>query len=162
MGRTIQTGGNKPSAAPAAEKKKGKKPITPEEVAQPLAAEGVKKKRHWHSGTLAKREAKRLQKETGLLLRKKPFERIVRSVLDDIKLPDEKETLRVKNRCFMMLQDTTERHIVNLLRKCIPATEHGKRKTLMAKDVRLVRNIIEDGDNAFVQPRIAEPITAAD
>lgn len=160
MVRASQTGGNKPAAA---EKKSRKKPIvTPEQAVAPLAEEGVKKARRWHSGTQAKRDARRLQKETGLLLRKKPFERIVRTVLEKIKLPDEEDTLRVKNRCFMLLQDTTERHIVNLLRKCIPATEHGKRKTLMAKDVRLVRNIIEDGDNAFVQPpAAAAPIEAA-
>jgi len=115
--------------------------------------DGDKPKRHWRSGTVAKRDMKKLQKATSLQLRKGPFERIVREVLDEIKDAEDPDAIaiRIKHGCFGLLQDTTERYMVGLYRKSIPARNHGKRKTLKARDVRLVYRILEDGDNPFVE-----------
>ena len=44
---------------------------------------GVRKKMRWRPGTVALREIKRYQKSTALLLRKLPFQRLVREVAHD-------------------------------------------------------------------------------
>ena len=48
---------------------------------------GVKKPRRYRPGTVALREIKKYQKSTDLLIRKLPFRRLARQILDDVALP---------------------------------------------------------------------------
>ena len=47
--------------------------------------ESVKKKRRWRPGTVALREIRKYQKSTELLIRRAPFQRLVREVASEFK-----------------------------------------------------------------------------
>ena len=49
---------------------------------------GVKKPHRYRPGTVALREIRRYQKSTELLIRKMPFQRLVREIAQDYKKPD--------------------------------------------------------------------------
>jgi hypothetical protein len=51
------------------------------------AAGGVKKPHRFRPGTVALREIRRYQKSTELLIRKLPFQRLVREIAQDFKVP---------------------------------------------------------------------------
>jgi histone H3/H4 len=152
MGRVIQTDGNKPAPKP----KGGKKPIdSASETVQKTVNkdEGIteKKKRRNHPGTVAKREVKRYQRGTELLLQKGPFSRIVRDELEALKSDDGavwNKDIRVELGCMTELQESTEAYIVNFFRKGMKASQHGKRGTLMDRDLWLVKDLLQ-GENAF-------------
>ena len=55
---------------------------------QPAAAGGVKKPHRFRPGTVALREIRRYQKSTELLIRKLPFQRLVREIAQDFKVFD--------------------------------------------------------------------------
>ena len=72
------------AAAPAQKKKRVKKVTHAPTAATPGAARGVPTKRKWRSGTVAKREIKRLSKTTDKQFPKGPFMRLVREYMQDI------------------------------------------------------------------------------
>ena len=76
MARTKET------ARKSAPKKLGSKKA---KKADGAASTGVKKFR-WHPGTVALREIRKFQKGTDLLLRKAPFQRLVREIAQDFKV----------------------------------------------------------------------------
>ena len=51
------------------------------------ATGGVKKPHRYRPGTVALREIRRYQKSTELLIRKLPFQRLVREIAQDFKTP---------------------------------------------------------------------------
>ncbi len=53
---------------------------------QTAAAGGVKKPHRFRPGTVALREIRRYQKSTELLIRKLPFQRLVREIAQDFKV----------------------------------------------------------------------------
>ena len=55
-------------------------------TAAPTAAGGVKKPHRFRPGTVALREIRRYQKSTELLIRKLPFQRLVREIAQDFKV----------------------------------------------------------------------------
>ena len=46
-------------------------------------SEGVKKATRWRPGTIALREVRRFQKSTDLLLKRNPFQRLVREIAQE-------------------------------------------------------------------------------
>merc|ERR1712126_537 len=64
------------------------------------ATGGVKKPHRYRPGTLALREIRRYQKSTELLLRKLPFQRLVREIAQDFKTD-----LRFQSSAVMALQE---------------------------------------------------------
>ncbi|XP_007471296.1 PREDICTED: histone H3.1-like [Lipotes vexillifer] len=83
------------------------------------ATGGVKKPHRYRPGTVALREIRRYQKSTELLIRKLPFQRLVREIAQDFKTD-----LR-----FQSSADTPTCAI------------HAKRVTIMPKDIQLARRI---------------------
>lgn len=55
-------------------------------VTQTTATGGVKKPHRFRPGTVALREIRRYQKSTELLIRKLPFQRLVREIAQDFKV----------------------------------------------------------------------------
>jgi len=150
MGRTSQTDGNKPHK----EKRSGKKDkiVTPEAIKKRINKDGSeRKKAKWHPGTVDKREAAKIQRRTDLLLRKKPFERLVRGKMAEIQREEDPtgDDPRFKRLVFPVLQEATERYLVVLYKHGKRASAHGKRVTLMGRDVRLICAIREGGNNPF-------------
>ncbi|XP_003365986.1 histone H3, embryonic, partial [Trichinella spiralis] len=72
-------------------------------------ADRVKRLHRYHPGTVALREIRRYQKSTELLIRKLPFQRLVREVAQDYKTE-----LRFQSSAFFALQEAAEAYLVSL------------------------------------------------
>merc|ERR1712200_98508 len=70
------------------------------------ATGGVKKPHRYRPGTVALREIRRYQKSTELLLRKLPFQRLVREIAQDFKTD-----LRFQSSAVMALQEASEAYL---------------------------------------------------
>ena len=97
---------------------------------------GVKKPHRFRPGTVALREIRRYQKSTELLLRKLPFQRLVREVASEFK-----NDLRFQASAIAALQEATEAYMVSLFEDSNLCAIHGKRVTIMPKDLQLARRI---------------------
>lgn len=97
---------------------------------------GVKKPHRYRPGTVALREIRRYQKSTDLLLRKLPFQRLVREVAENFKTE-----LRFQGSAIMALQEASESYLVGLMEDSYLCTIHAHRVTLMPKDLQLARRI---------------------
>ncbi|XP_034516075.1 LOW QUALITY PROTEIN: histone H3.1 [Ailuropoda melanoleuca] len=100
------------------------------------ATGGVKKPHRYRPGTLALREIRRYQKSTELLIRKLPFQRLVREIAQDFKTD-----LRFQSSAVMALQEACEAYLVGLFEDTNLCAIHAKRVTIMPKDIQLARRI---------------------
>ena len=82
------------------------------------------------------REIRRYQKTTDLLIRKLPFQRLVREVTQDYKAD-----MRFQSTALVALQEASEAYLVGLLEDANLCTIHAKRVTIMPKDMHLARRI---------------------
>ncbi|KAG5678588.1 hypothetical protein PVAND_008250 [Polypedilum vanderplanki] len=86
--------------------------------------------------TVALREIRRYQKSTELLIRKLPFQRLVREIAQDFKTD-----LRFQSSAVMALQEASEAYLVGLFEDTNLCAIHAKRVTIMPKDIQLARRI---------------------
>ena len=100
------------------------------------ATGGVKKPHRYRPGTVALREIRRYQKSTELLIRKLPFQRLVREIAQDFKTE-----LRFQSSAVMALQEASEAYLVGLFEDTNLCAIHAKRVTIMPKDIQLARRI---------------------
>ena len=82
------------------------------------ATGGVKKPHRYRPGTVALREIRRYQKSTELLIRKLPFQRLVREIAQDFKTD-----LRFQSSAVMALQEASEAYLFQDL-SSFAATRH--------------------------------------
>jgi len=105
-----------------------------------LAAIGGRKMknqpRRYRPGVVALREIRRYQKSTELLLRKMPFQRLVREIALDYR-PD----LRFQSSALLAMQEACEAYMVGLFEDTNLCAIHAKRVTIMVKDMQLARRI---------------------
>jgi histone H3 len=97
---------------------------------------GVKRPHRYRPGTVALREIRKYQKSTDLLLRKLPFQRLVREVAQDFKAD-----LRFQSSAITALQEASEAYLVALFEDTNLCALHAKRVTIMPKDIQLARRI---------------------
>merc|ERR1712000_59754 len=90
------------------------------------ATGGVKKPHRYRPGTVALREIRRYQKSTELLLRKLPFQRLVREIAQDFKTD-----LRFQSSAVMALQEASEAYLVGLMEDTNLCAIHAKRVTII-------------------------------
>jgi len=100
------------------------------------ATGGVKKPHRFRPGTVALREIRRYQKSTELLVRKAPFQRLVREIATEFK-----NDLRFQASAVMALQEATEAYMVSLFEDSNLCAIHAKRVTIMTRDMQLSRRI---------------------
>jgi histone H3 len=100
---------------------------------------GVKKPRRYRPGTVALREIRRYQRGTELLIRKLPFQRLVRELSQPMKTD-----LRFQSTAILALQEASEAYLVSLFEDANLCAVHAKRVTLMPKDFHLARRIRGD------------------
>ena len=109
---------------------------------------GVKNPKRWRPGTVALREIRRYQKSTKLLIRKLPFNRLVREIAQDFKTD-----LRFQASAIKALQESAEAYLVNLFEDTNLCAIHAKRVTILPKDMQLASRIRGDrismGKTAF-------------
>ena len=84
----------------------------------------------------ALREIRRYQKSTDLLIRKAPFQKLVREIVQDFGLD-----LRFQSTAVLALQEAREAYLIGLLEDTNLCAIHAKRVTIMPRDVLLARRI---------------------
>ncbi len=97
---------------------------------------GVKKPHRFRPGTVALREIRQYQKSTELLIRKLPFQRLVREIAQN-----HKSDLRFQSSAILALQEAAESYLVGLFEDTNLCAIHARRVTIMTKDIQLARRI---------------------
>jgi len=103
---------------------------------KPGVAGGVKKPHRYRPGTVALREIRRYQKSTELLIRKMPFQRLVREIAQDFRAD-----LRFQSSALGALQESAEAYLIGLFEDTNLCAIHAKRVTIMPKDMQLAKRI---------------------
>ena len=104
---------------------------------------GVKKRYRYRPGTVALKQIRQYQKSTELLIRKLPFQRLVREIASDsevIKSPLCGK-VRFQSAAIMALQEATEAYLVGLFEDSNLSAIHARPVTIMPKDIQLARRI---------------------
>ena len=86
---------------------------------------------------LALREIRQYQRSTSLLIRKLPFQRLVREIALDF----EAQELKWRASALEALQEMAEAHLVSLFEDANLCVIHAKRVTVMPRDIQLARRI---------------------
>ena len=94
------------------------------------------KPHRYRAGTVALKDIRHYQGSTALLIRKLPFQRVVREIAQDIKTD-----LRFQSAAILCLQEATEAYLVGLLDDANLCAIHARRVTIMPKDIQLARRI---------------------
>jgi len=97
---------------------------------------GLKKSHRFRPGTVAIREIRKYQRSTNLLIRKLPFQRLVKAIAHEAK-PD----LRFQSSALLALQEAVEGYLVGLFEDTNLCAIHARRVTIMVKDIKLARRI---------------------
>jgi histone H3 len=97
---------------------------------------GVKKPHRFRPGTVALRDIRRYQKSTDLLIRKLPFQRLVREIAQEFKWD-----LRFQGTAILALQEASEAYLTSLFEDTNLCAIHAKRITILPKDMQLARRI---------------------
>ncbi|KAI5656140.1 hypothetical protein M9H77_24933 [Catharanthus roseus] len=96
----------------------------------------VKRPHRYRPGTVALREIRKYQKSTELLIRKLPFQRLVREIAQDFRAE-----LRFQSHAILALQEAAEHYLVGLFEDANLCAIHAKRVTIMNKDIHLARRM---------------------
>ena len=94
-------------------------------------------RRRKRPGVAALSEIRKYQKSTELLIKKRPFQRLVREIAQDFKTD-----LRFQGSAVLALQEAAEAYLVMLFEYTNLAAIHGKRVTIMPRDMQLVRQLM--------------------
>jgi histone H3 len=96
----------------------------------------AKKPHRYRPGTVALREIRRYQKSTDLLIRKLPFQRLVREVAQEFRTD-----LKFEGTALWALQEASEAYLVALFEDTNVCAIHANRVTIMPRDMQLARRI---------------------
>ena len=104
---------------------------------------GVKKRYRYRPGTVALKQIRQYQKSTELLIRKLPFQRLVREIAGDHDVITSPlcGKVRFQSAAAMALQEAAEAYLVGLFEDTNLCAIHAKRVTIMPKDIQLARRI---------------------
>ena len=93
----------------------------------------MRKPHRWRPGTVALREIQKFQKNTDLLIRKAPFQHLVRKIA----LKFGKSNLGMQSTAVLALQEAAEYFMVDVFSNTNLCAIHGKCVTIMKKDMVL-------------------------
>ena len=104
---------------------------------------GVKKRYRYQPGTVALKQIRQYQKSTELLIRKLPFQRLVREISADSEVITSPlcGKVRFQSAAVMALQEAAEAYLVGLFEDTNLCAIHAKQVTIMPKDIQLARRI---------------------
>lgn len=97
---------------------------------------GIRKPHRYRPGTVALREIRKYQKSTNLLIRKQPFQRLVRWIAQEYKTD-----IKWTSVALMCLHEAAEAYLVGLFEDTNLCAIHAKRVTIMPRDMQLARRI---------------------
>ncbi|KAJ7817120.1 histone H3.2-like protein [Mycena olivaceomarginata] len=105
-----------------------------------------KRGRRFRPGTVALREIRKYQKKTESLIRKHPFQRLVKEISQDIKARaltlNLQKVVRFQSSALTALQEAAEAYLVSLFEDTNLAAIHAKRITVQRKDLALARRAL--------------------
>ena len=95
-----------------------------------------KKPHRYRPGTVALRKIRQFQKSMELLIRRLPFQSLVREIAQDLK-----GRLNFASGAILALQEAAEAYLIGLFEDTNLCAIHTKRITIMPKDIQLARHI---------------------
>jgi len=95
------------------------------------------KKSRFRPGTQVLAMIRKYQKSTELLIRRRPFQRLVREVAKGFSTDD----VRFTSHALAAFHEASEAYLVNLFQDVNLCAIHAKRVTVMCKDMQLARRI---------------------
>ena len=101
------------------------------------ATGGVKKPHRYRPGTVALREIRRYQKSTDLLIRKLPFQRLVKELMQHTAHKE----YRWQSTALLALQEAAEAYLLNVFADVQLCAIHARRVTITPKDLHLAMRI---------------------
>ena len=99
----------------------------------------VRRRRH-RPGERALKEIRQYQKSSDLLIRRLPFARLVKEIQQLLT----REQYRWQGTALLAIQEASEAHLVQLFEDANSCAIHGKRVTIMPRDIQLARRIRGD------------------
>ncbi|KAI9334922.1 histone-fold-containing protein [Obelidium mucronatum] len=131
------------AATPAKKPRQSIPSSTSPKRATKTVPKATKKPHRYRPGTVALREIRKYQKSTDLLLRKLPFARVVREIVQEYTKDrfDQETGLRLQSTAIMALQEAAESFLIHLFEDANLCAIHAKRVTIMQKDIQLARRI---------------------
>ena len=102
----------------------------------PIKTADTTRRRRMRPGTVALREIRRYQRSTELLIKRSPFERLVKEILKE-----SNSTMRLQSTAVLAIQEASESYLVGLFEDANLCAIHAKRVTLMTKDMQLALRI---------------------
>jgi histone H3 len=90
----------------------------------------------YRPGTVAICEIHKYQKNTDLLIRKAPFQHLVRKIAINLK-----SDLQMQSMAVLALQEASEAYLVCLFEDTNECAIHAKRGTIMPKKIQLAQRI---------------------
>lgn len=93
----------------------------------------TRKPTKYRPGTVALREIRQYQKSTDLLIRKIPFQRLVREIVRSMF----KKDYRFQSVALLALQEASEDFLVRMFEQVNLIAIHGKRQTIYPRDITL-------------------------
>ena len=94
------------------------------------------KPHRYRAGTAALKDIRHFQKTSVLLIRRLPFQRLMREIAQDYKTD-----LRFQSVAILCLQEAVEAYLVKLFDDANLCAIHTRRVTIMPKDIQLARRI---------------------
>ena len=101
---------------------------------------GVRKPRRYRPGTVALRQIRKYQTSTELLIRKLPFQRLVREVVWSLW---KDKQYRFQSTALLALQEACEAFLVRMFGQVNDIAIHGKRVTIQPRDIQLWRRLTD-------------------
>lgn len=98
----------------------------------------VKKYHRFRPGTVALREIRQYQKTSCLLIRKLPFQRLVREIVANVSNCSD---YRFQSSALLALQESAEAYITSIFEDANLCAIHANRVTITPRDIALARRI---------------------
>ena len=97
--------------------------------------------RRYRPGTLALREIRRYQKSTELLIRKLPFQRLIREISQEVCLEKGISNVKYQSTAILALQEAAEDFLVRMFSQVNDIAICGKLVTIQHKHVQLWKRL---------------------
>ena len=81
-------------------------------------------------------DIRKYQRSTNLLIRKRPFQLLVREISQDFK-----SDVRFQAKALLALQEASEGYVIQLFKDTLLCAVHAKLVTIFPKDMQLTRRI---------------------
>ena len=112
-------------------------------IAQPPKGRVVKARRY-RPGTVALREIRKYQKSTDLLIRRKPFGRLVKEICAQVCQDNNLRDKRFRKSAMEALQAAAEDYLTKMFSSAQCCAMHGGRTTIQVNDLRLLQQLNPD------------------